>query len=373
MTPHLAPAEAQLSLTRLQILLGVVLVTAAFAAEAAPKNAPATKPVIVGLIDMQDIAWHNTDDGQPVFTLDYVNTFPGLFGGIVYNGTWAEMQPEQGGALSTARLDAALKQVNQYNIAHPATPLGVKLRIYSGNQAPPWAKALAGGPLTIQRNAQGCPSGDCPITIGVVWSPEYIAAWRAFQAALAARYDRKKLIRSVAITSCSMETDEPFVMPVGQPIPEGYTDKAGEACLRGAVEDYASWTQTVIDYTINPFLKIEKGGTDFHFSLAIMNACRAGLDVRCELGNHALSSAMAQGIAKTITAISNRGAPIHYQTEGPAQTGFSWKATIRLARRKHAAAVELWPEAKFGGFMSLTARQMQTLFNLFNGADAKRL
>src|SRR4249920_2116509 len=113
------------------------------------------KPVIAGFIDMQDIAWHNDDDGQPEFTLDYVNQCPGLFGGIVFNGTWAEMQPEEGGPLVTKRLDRARRDVRRYNDAHPEAPLGVKLRIYSGNQAPPWAEELAGGPLTIQRNPLG--------------------------------------------------------------------------------------------------------------------------------------------------------------------------------------------------------------------------
>ncbi len=66
------------------------------------------KPVIAGLIDMQTITWHNQDNGQPTFTLDNVNQFPGVFGGIVLNATWGEMQLQPGGPLQTARIDAAL-------------------------------------------------------------------------------------------------------------------------------------------------------------------------------------------------------------------------------------------------------------------------
>ena len=153
--------------------------------------------------------------------LDNIKPFPGLCGGIVLNATWAEMQPQPTGSLTTARIDRALDQVRRYNVNHPTAPLGVKLRIFSGNQAPPWAKAIDGGPLTIQRNPQGCPSGDCPITIGKVWDRQYIAAWRSFQRSVAALYDSEPLIRSVAITSCTMETDEPFVLPVQQPVPPG--------------------------------------------------------------------------------------------------------------------------------------------------------
>jgi hypothetical protein len=243
-----------------------------------PRDTPPLKSAIAGFIDMQTITWHNEDDGKPKFTLHNVNKFPGVFGGIVLNATWAEMQRTAAGPLTTARIDSALDRVRDYNVAYPATPLGVKLRIFSGNQAPPWAKAINGGPLTIQRNPQGCPSGDCPITIGKVWDPGYIAAWRAFQRAVATLYDAEPLIRSVAITSCTMETDEPFVMPVEQPVPPGYTDAAGKQCLRGAVNDYAAWRRTVIDFTFNAFVPIEKGGpAERGFSLAVMDACRTKL------------------------------------------------------------------------------------------------
>lgn len=336
-------------------------------ADAEPANVPRMKPVIAGFIDMQTIAWHNADDGTPTFTLDNVNQFPGVFGGIVLNATWAEMQPQRNGALTTTRLDQALKAVRQYNVAHPAAPLGVKLRIFAGNQAPAWAKAIASGPLTTQRNPQGCPSGSCPITIGKVWHPQYIAAWRAFQGSVAARYDQWPLVRSVAVTSCTMQTDEPFVMTVEQPPPAGYTDAAGRACLRGAVDDYAAWRRTPIDLTVNVFSQIQAGGIDPNFSISVMDACRAKLGRRCELGNHAFAANMRPANAKIVAAIAARGAPIHYQTEGPKAPGFDLTATVQAARRYNATAIELWPDAKFGGFTTLTMAEMQELRGLFSG------
>jgi hypothetical protein len=277
------------------------------------------------------------------------------------------MQPEPGGALVTARLGQALNQVRHYNAAHLNAPLGVKLRIFAGNQAPAWAKALAGGPVTIQRNPQGCPSGDCPITIGKVWHPRYIAAWRAFQGMVAAHYDLLPLIRSVAVTSCTTQTDEPFVMPVGQPAPAGYTDAAGRTCLRGAVDDYAAWRRTPIDLTVNAFSQIQAGGIDMNFSISVMDACRAKLGRRCELGNHALMADMRPANAKIVAAIAARGGPIHYQTEGPRAPGFDWTTTVQAARRYNATALELWPDAKFGGFTTLTVEEMQKLSALLSG------
>jgi hypothetical protein len=350
---------------RIVPLLAAVLALAASPhAVAEPKNAP-MKPVISGFIDMQTITWHNADEGTPTFTLDNVGKFPGLFGGIVLNATWAEMQSERGGALNTARLDKALDEVREYNAAHTDAALGVKLRIFAGNQAPAWAKAIAGGPLAIQRNPQGCPSGQCPITIGKVWNPQYIAAWRTFQAAAAAHFDQWPLIRSVAITSCTMQTDEPFVMPVGQPAPAGYTDAAGRACLRGAVDDYGAWSRTAIDLTVNVFSQIQAGGIDTKFSTTVMDECRVKLGRRCELGNHAFAQDMRPANAKIVAAISARGGPIHYQTEGPRAPGFNLEATVKAARQNNATGLELWPDAKFGGFTSLSIAEMQKLRTLF--------
>jgi hypothetical protein len=343
------------------------LVAALFASLQAFAGTPPAKPVIAGFIDMQDISWHNTDDSQPQFTLDNIEKFPGLFGGIVLNATWNEMQPKQGGVLRTARIDLALSQVRAYNIKHPDAPLGVKLRIFSGNQAPLWAKELGGGPDMIQRNPLGChtpnPPG-CPIAIGRVWSTKYIAAWRAFQMKVARRFDSNPLIRAVAVTSCSMETDEPFVLP--QAAPKGYTDTAEEACLAGAVQDYSGWKQTEIDYTFNTFQRLQGGGADLSFSLSVMNACRHTRHMRCELGNHAFASNMRPGNVPIVDAIAKRGPPIHFQTTGPNTAGFNWKATMRLARKDNATAIELWPA--FGGFTTLSSAEMKHLHALFEGA-----
>lgn len=251
------------------------------------------------------------------------------------------MQPELRVPLVTTRLDQALREVRRYNRAHPDAPLGVKLRIYSGNQAPLWAKKLDGGPIRIKRNKQGCRVKPCKIKIGKVWDPVYIAAWRDFQAQLAKRYDWDPLIRSVAITSCAMETDEPFVMPLHQKIPEGYTDKAGKACLRGAVDDYAGWKRTAIDYTVNPFFELQTQVDNVRFSIDIMNRCRTALGNRCELGNHSISNDLMPNDEEVVQAISDRRGPIHYQTEGPTQEGLRMAGghSCRATLSRHGGGV----------------------------------
>ena len=240
------------------------------------------KVPLQGLIDMQSIAWHNTEGGEPTFVPMNVGNFPGLFGGVVINATWDTLQPTQGGALVTAQIDDALDDVRAYNRMYPATPIGVKLRVYQGSNAPEWAKEIGGDPVNIIRNPEPCNTPPCPtdaLTVGRVWSADYIKAWRAFQRLLAQKYDGEPLVREVAVTSCGTQTDEPFV-PTNDAtsrnsmIAAGYTDTAQKACLHGAFNDYQLATLTLVDYTFNPFTALvdTDAGTGAAFSESVMTA-----------------------------------------------------------------------------------------------------
>lgn len=129
-----------------------------------PSGVALAKEPLHGLIDMQNIAWHNADGGQPTFVMANVQQFPGLFGGVVINATWSAIQPSATGPLDFSTIEDALTLVREYNAAHPTAPLGVKLRVYAGNSAPDWAKQISGGPVTLFRNPAGCHSASCPIT-----------------------------------------------------------------------------------------------------------------------------------------------------------------------------------------------------------------
>ncbi len=204
-----------------------------------------------GLIDMGDITFHNTDGGVPSNDPQGdLGAFPGIFGGFVVNVTWAQLQSAQGGALTTAPVDSALAAVRQYNASNPAAPIGVTLRVWVGPGAPAWAKALDGGPISLTRNNQSQ-----TITVPHWWMPDYVAAWQDFQRKLAAQYDGEPLILQVSTTSCSAQTDEPFV---GSQDPSplraaGYTDALQESCLSNASLDYAPWVRTRVDFTFNQF------------------------------------------------------------------------------------------------------------------------
>jgi hypothetical protein len=332
------------------------------------------KTPISGLIDMQDISWHDAAGGEPAFTMDNVNLYPGLFGGIVLNATWDTIQSSQTAALDFSAIDDALAQIRAYNGRYPAAPLGVKLRVYQGANAPAWAKAIGGGPVSIMRNPGGCAVGPCPLTVGKYWTTEYIAAWRTFQADLAARYDGEPLIAQVAVTSCASQTDEPFVpttdaASIAALAAAGYTDDAEQACLRGALDDYAPWKSTLIDYTFNSFGVTvpgdaglgDAGTTDATFASSVMQQCRNRYGDRCVLDNHALGVPVRKADQPVYDEMVMLGGPIDFHTNAPKVYGCLWIETVAQAVAYGARALEVWPAAKFDGFDSLTVANIQQL------------
>lgn len=337
------------------------------------------KAPLQGLIDMQSIGWHDKQGGEPSFDAGNVAMFPGVFGGVVINATWDALQPTAGGALDFSTIDSALSQVRAYNAANASAPLGVKLRVYGGCSAPPWALAINGGPVSIQRNPQGCRvadggTGNCPLMVGKWWTAEYITAWRAFQAELAAKYDSEPLVRQVAVTSCASQTDEPFV-PTVEPASRlalsaaGYTDQAQMACLNGAVDDYSAWKYTLVDFTFNVF-DTEQGADSgpplspdagASFALGVMSACRTALGSRCVLDNHALMVPLRAADQDVYDAIGAMGGPTNFQTQAPSGMHCEWTATIAQGIALGAEAIEVWPAANLYGFDSLMAPQVEQL------------
>jgi hypothetical protein len=330
--------------------------------------ATAPKPPLAGLVDMQNISWHDTAGGEPSFTMANVDLFPGVLGGIVINATWDATEPTQGGPLDYTAIDAALAQVAAYNAANTGAPLGTKLRIYGGANAPAWAKAIGGGPVSIQRNPMGCASGDCPLTIGLMWTAAYDAAWHAFLTEVAARYDANPLVNHVSVTSCAQQTDEPFVPTTDTAsqaalVAAGFTDDLQKACLLSAIDDYDGWTLTNVDYTINAFDPMSGPADSTVFPETVMAQCRTKLGTRCVLGNHALSAPLRTadlGVYAAIAAMTPKG-PVSFQTQAPQGMGCLWVQTIAQGVALGADSIEVWPKASLGGFDGFTISEVQQL------------
>lgn len=361
---------------------------------ASPTVAPVTlqppKPKLKGLIDMQNISWHNVPSpSPPPFDIsDLSGPFAGMFGGTVINARWKDIQPAQTGTLDFSSIDGPLALVQTYNDAHPSAKLGVKLRIYGTTDAPDWAKNIGGTPIPIYRNPAGCngqvepPDNSCLLSIGRYWTTAYISAWRAFQSAVAQRYDTNALIDAVAVTSCASQTDEPFV-PTSGPQSRanlqnaGLTDAAQQACLMGAIDDYANyWKNTPIDYTFNEYVDVGGGGTDLSFTQSVMAACRSQLGGYCVIDNHALSGvpvpAPTPAGDSVYTMIQQSGPPIDFQTQAPGGFSCWWTQTISYGLYLGASAIEVWPQSKYDGYDSFESSpsDVQALSALFSSKPA---
>jgi len=315
----------------------------------------ATKAPIAGLIDMgvQSSYLH----GQPFPTVDTaaVTPYAGAFGGIVVNETWAQLEPTPGHE-DYQDLNASLAAVTTWNTQHPKTPLGVKLRIFGGYTAPPWAKSLGGPPITVTAPKLGTR------TYGRWWTAPYETAWSSFQHALAAQFDGNLLVREVSVSSCATSTGEPFIVsPSTIPVAEaaGWTVAAQQACLTSALHDYSGWVHTPVTFAFNPFETVVNGkvGQDQAFTTQVMQQCatsRSHGGPTCILGNNDVSPIAPSGkhVASVYAEIDTlwQQTPghvgVYFQTAGPAVSC----PTIAVAITYHASSVEVWPPNHYPGF-----------------------
>src|SRR3982074_2640932 len=100
------------------------------------------KGPIRGLVSMGPYRFVGSG-GDPVNTLEPLNAKPGIFGGLVVIASWKQLQPTPDSEIGDDNaIDQALAQVRAYKEQNPDKPLGVKLRVWGGFEAPDWAKQL---------------------------------------------------------------------------------------------------------------------------------------------------------------------------------------------------------------------------------------
>jgi len=327
------------------------------------------KTPIKGLVSMGAYRFV-ADGGQPDNTLWPLYRVPKIFGGIVIVATWAELQPSKGADLPQHNpIDRALEAVREYNGLNGDAPLAVKLRVWGGFEAPPWAMTLDGEqPVTVTfRNK--------PRTLGHPWRAEYRKAWRDFQARLAARYDNEPLIHEVAVTSCMTFTAEPFFIPddpaVVQPLLAAhFTNADYRACLQGAVGDYNGWQATRIEFPFNPFAEMDSSGHTtprLGFTLDVIHECRVSLGERCTLDNHDLNVPPLKSIEGLYERMRALGGPIEFQTFY--ETPDFYEGTIAYGVGLGAGSIELWQDYK--GFPDVPAGTLKQWASFFNTATVK--
>ena len=319
---------------------------------------PAAKAPLTGLIDMGDIAFHRTDEGEAHNDVAELDPYAGIFSGIAVNVAWWQVEPTPG-VLVTTEIDRALADIRAYNQRNPQHPLAARLRVWPGTTAPDWAKRIGGDPVHILHRG-------LPITVGRYWTPAYRAAWRDLQTKLAARYDDEPLVREVAVESGSSMTDEPFIIP-GDPLSDrnllaaGFTDQAYRETLMGAMEDYAGWKKTDVEYPFSPYRAIGSGRPvpDLNFTFSVMQAFRHALGPRAILSNHGLGAPLPPQLVPLFAEIAKLGPPTNFQMVAP--KGVILPQAIPFGVQNGAHAIELWSVAKYGGFLSMPPDTVRAL------------
>lgn len=321
------------------------------AAARAPRSLPGAKAPLDGLIDMGVQAAYQQGLPFPVTDPGTLGADAEAFRGIVVNESWSQLEPRRG-VEQWGPLDESLAAVSAWNAAHASAPLGVKLRVFAGRSAPAWVTS-ATGTVTIAVHGR-------EVTVGKWWTAPFEAAWHAFQQALAARYDSDALVRQVSVSSCSSSTGEPFVVS-GAPFSQaslkaaGWSPRAQEQCLSGALSDYSGWKRTPVTFAFNPLPTGQ--GPDATYMSQLMSQCAASASAggpQCVVGNNDLSPDVANGrySGPAVAEISRLTAGAHppavyFQTVG-AQVSCQ---TIAAGLAYHARSIELWPpNGSYRGF-----------------------
>ena len=320
------------------------------------------KAPLVGLVVMGDIHFHRQDGGLAHPSLEELRPFPDIFGGVVINITWEQLEPTRG-VLHTEAIDRVLGEMRTYNQAHPRCPIGARLRVWPGPNAPAWAKNLGGAPVSVLHR-------EMPISVGRFWAKPYRDAWRELQLRLAARYDSEPLIREISNTSGSSITCEAMLLPgdsrsIKNLLAAGFTDKQYQACLGESSADYAGWVTTRVEWPCNPYRAITSGKTqaDPEFTLKLMRHWRQTLGSRGILGNYALAKPLPDHLLVIYAELRRLGPPIALETQSPG--GLDWEGTLRLGLSYGASSIELWSGTKFGGIETKTPQILRAWAALF--------
>jgi hypothetical protein len=284
--------------------------------------------------------------GDPVNTLEPLNAKPGIFGGLVVIASWKQLQPTPQSEIGDNNvIDQALAEVRAYNERNPHRPLGVKLRVWGGFEAPDWAKRLGGIPIETTHN-------DKQRIVGRFWSPAYRQAWAHLQQHLAARFDKRPLIKEVSVTGCMSYTAEPFVVPIADGVirplrAAGFTDAAYRECLAHAVADYDPWKQSRLVLSVNPFRTgVGQGNGDAAFTERVMRHCRQTIGRRCVFDNHNLDTGLPKPLYRIYATMKQLGPEIQFQTWRKTPEDFD--GTIKMGVSYGASSIELYQD--YGGF-----------------------
>jgi hypothetical protein len=306
------------------------------AAPGAPRQPPTTaappdglKEPIVGLLDRQ---------GEPKAGYE--------LSGWVVKSSWADLQPTAGGPIAEQNeIDDAIVRARELGMV-------LKLRVYTGTEAPEWAKQLGGPPVPLVDPADGQ-----TITIGRFWTEPFGRAYADFQGLLAARYDDVAEIRETVISRCTTVFAEPFIRQTAAAenlttyAAAGLNDETDLRCFKEQVDAHDVWKQTRSDLAVSPYQSVQakaaardegraQRGGDLAIPEQVMRYCRERLGPRCVLENNSLRIEPRAQYEQLYEVMQGLGRPLAFQTATGDKVG-NLADTISRAADLGAASVEL--------------------------------
>ncbi len=334
------------------------------------QTTPSAKPTLNGLVTMGSENWLSLG-ALPQNRLLEANAHPGVYVAAVIEATWSQLEP-QPGVFDDNVIDAALQNIVAYNEKYPATPLVGKLRIFAGPNTPAWVLQQVGS-VTLTDAA-----GNSAV-FPAYWTSQYSVLWTQLQNHLAAIYDSNPLMGEVAITACSSIDAEPFITGFAANtttlLAAGYTDAQMEQCLGNAVQDYAAWKQTPLDFTFNPlYLRTtasQPQGDSSTFTLQVMQAFRTALGTRAVEATHSLNDPLPNADQQPVydefqslySAAQSTSpptqSPLEFQTSGPT---VDWAVVIPFGiDTYHPSEIEIWNTTATGqgGLAPVTLTELQ--------------
>lgn len=287
------------------------------------------KAPIVGLLDRQ---------GEPK---------PGYeLAGWVVKSSWADLQPAAGGPIAGSNaIDDAIVRARELGLV-------LKLRVYTGTEAPEWAKQLGGPPVPLVDPADGSTA-----TIGRFWTDPFGQAYARFQALLAERYDGVAEVRETVMSRCTTVFAEPFIRQTGAPenlstyAAAGLNDESDTRCFREQVDAHEVWKRTRSDLAVSPYQSVQakaaardqgraQRGGDLVIPEMVMRYCRERLGPRCILENNSLRIEPRAQYEELYGMMKELGRPLAFQTATGDKVG-DLQATISRAADLGASSVEL--------------------------------
>jgi hypothetical protein len=217
-------------------------------ADAAPPLAPVRGPAgIYAYVVVESYVGRPADQSQSNIDAYLAGLYASLLANPAIAGLdmrlhWATLNPNDPSTSSTPyswdALDLAFAAAAAWNGAHPASPKTIQLNIVPGLESPAWIfdsltscdppLADAGAPFATPPPASPPPGQACDysyflqtegtpkpypsLRLPMPWSPAYVAAWRTFLEALAARYGNDPALVSIAIGGPTSTSTE-MIMP----------------------------------------------------------------------------------------------------------------------------------------------------------------